>query len=44
MSYFVTGGTGFLGRYLIGNLLKRKGTTQDAAQQQYIDLVKKLKG
>ena len=26
MSYFVTGGTGFLGRYLIGNLLKRKGT------------------
>lgn len=26
MSYFVTGGTGFIGRYLIGNLLKRKGT------------------
>ena len=26
MSYFVTGGTGFLGRFLIGNLLKRKGT------------------
>src|SRR5688572_28982366 len=26
MSYFVTGGTGFLGRYLVGNLLKRKGT------------------
>ena len=26
MSYFVTGGTGFLGRYLIGNLIKRKGT------------------
>jgi len=26
MSYFVTGGTGFLGRYLIGRLLKRKGT------------------
>jgi len=26
MSYFVTGGTGFLGRHLIGNLLKRKGT------------------
>ena len=25
MSYFVTGGTGFLGRFLIGNLLKRKG-------------------
>ncbi len=26
MSYFVTGATGFIGRYLIGNLLKRKGT------------------
>ena len=26
MSYFVTGGTGFIGRFLIGNLLKRKGT------------------
>src|SRR5687767_174602 len=26
MSYFVTGATGFLGRYLVGNLLKRKGT------------------
>ena len=25
MSYFVTGATGFLGRYLVGNLLKRKG-------------------
>ena len=26
MSYFVTGGTGFIGRFLIGNLLKRKGS------------------
>src|SRR5690606_34700113 len=26
MSYFVTGGTGFIGRFLISNLLKRKGT------------------
>lgn len=26
MSYFVTGGTGFIGRFLIDNLLKRKGT------------------
>ena len=26
MSYFVTGGTGFIGGFLIGNLLKRKGT------------------
>ena len=26
MTYFVTGGTGFIGRHLIDNLLKRKGT------------------
>ncbi len=26
MTYFVTGATGFLGRFLVGNLLKRKGT------------------
>ncbi len=26
MSYFVTGATGFLGRFLVSNLLKRKGT------------------
>mgnify|MGYP002787905385 CR=1 FL=1 len=26
MSYFVTGATGFIGRFLIGILLKRKGT------------------
>ncbi|WP_297101329.1 SDR family oxidoreductase [Thermomonas sp.] len=26
MSYFVTGATGFMGRFLVGNLLKRKGT------------------
>ncbi len=26
MSYFVTGATGFIGRHLVGNLLKRKGT------------------
>lgn len=26
MSYFVTGATGFIGRHLISNLLKRKGT------------------
>jgi thioester reductase-like protein len=25
MTYFVTGATGFIGRFLIGNLLKRKG-------------------
>ncbi|MCF7220569.1 SDR family oxidoreductase [Marilutibacter chinensis] len=26
MDYFVTGATGFIGRFLVGNLLKRKGT------------------
>ena len=26
MNYFVTGATGFIGRYLVSNLLKRKGT------------------
>lgn len=26
MSYFVTGATGFIGRYLVSNLLKRKGS------------------
>ncbi len=26
MSYFVTGATGFIGRFLVANLLKRKGT------------------
>jgi len=26
MSYFVTGATGFIGRYLVSNLLRRKGT------------------
>ena len=26
MSYFVTGGTGFIGRFLIDRLLEREGT------------------
>src|SRR3546814_6065517 len=29
MSYFVTGATGFIGRFLVANLLRRKGTIQD---------------
>ena len=28
MSYFVTGATGFLGRHLVSNLLKRKGSAK----------------
>jgi len=28
MSYFVTGATGFVGRFLVSNLLKRKGTAK----------------
>ena len=26
MAYFVTGATGFIGRFLVSNLLKRRGT------------------
>ena len=26
MAYFVTGATGFIGRYLVENLLQREGT------------------
>ncbi|MGV8943948.1 SDR family oxidoreductase [Thermomonas sp.] len=46
MSYFVTGGTGFLGRFLIGNLLKRKGTihvlVRKASTKKFAALVKKM--
>ncbi|WP_368565982.1 SDR family oxidoreductase [Pseudoxanthomonas sp. UTMC 1351] len=38
MSYFVTGATGFIGRYLVGNLLKRNGT---AASSPIYVLVRK---
>jgi NAD(P)-dependent dehydrogenase (short-subunit alcohol dehydrogenase family) len=46
MSYFVTGGTGFLGRFLIGNLLKRKGTihvlVRKASTRKFAALSKKM--
>ena len=46
MSYFVTGGTGFLGRFLIGNLLKRKGTihvlVRKASLKKFAALAKKM--
>ncbi|MDI1253475.1 SDR family oxidoreductase [Thermomonas sp.] len=46
MSYFVTGGTGFLGRFLIGNLIKRKGTihvlVRKASTKKFAALSKKM--
>ena len=46
MSYFVTGGTGFLGRFLIGNLLKRKGVihvlVRKSSTKKFTALVKKM--
>jgi NAD(P)-dependent dehydrogenase (short-subunit alcohol dehydrogenase family) len=46
MSYFVTGATGFIGRYLVGNLLRRKGTiyvlVRKDSQKKFDALAKKL--
>ncbi|MGH8078160.1 MAG: SDR family oxidoreductase, partial [Lysobacter sp.] len=39
MSYFVTGATGFIGRHLVSNLLKRKGTIYALVRK---DSLKKL--
>ena len=46
MTYFVTGGTGFIGRFLIGNLLKRKGTihvlVRKDSQKKFDAMAKKM--
>jgi len=46
MSYFVTGATGFIGRYLVGNLLRRKGTihvlVRDGSQKKFEAIAKKM--
>jgi NAD(P)-dependent dehydrogenase (short-subunit alcohol dehydrogenase family) len=46
MTYFVTGATGFIGRHLMGNLLKRKGTihvlVRKGSQQKLEDLAEKM--
>lgn len=47
MSYFVTGGTGFIGRHLIGNLLKRKGVVHVLVRkesQKKFDVLAKREG
>ncbi len=45
MSYFVTGGTGFIGRFLIDRLAKRKGTiyvlVRRSSKNKYQDLLDK---
>ncbi|NUO76035.1 MAG: SDR family oxidoreductase, partial [Lysobacter sp.] len=46
MSYFVTGATGFIGRFLVSNLLKRKGTiyvlVRKDSQKKYEATAKKM--
>ncbi|MEO8670514.1 MAG: SDR family oxidoreductase [Tahibacter sp.] len=46
MTYFVTGATGFIGRHLIANLLKRKGTiyclVRKGSTQKFDDLKESL--
>ena len=45
MNYFVTGGTGFIGRFLIERLAKRKGTifvlVRRGSKQKYKDLLER---
>lgn len=46
MSYFVTGATGFIGRHLVANLLKRKGTVhvlvRKSSQKKLAELIERM--
>src|SRR3546814_8810768 len=47
MSYFVTGATGFIGRFLVANLLRRKGTIHVLVRkdsQKKFDAIEKKMG
>src|SRR3546814_16828066 len=48
MSYFVTGATGFIGSFLVANLLRRKGTihvlVRKDSQKKFDPIAKKLGG
>ena len=47
MSYFVTGATGFIGRYLVSKLLQRKGTVHVLVRkesQKKLDAIAKKMG
>lgn len=43
MNYFVTGGTGFIGRFLIDKLLKRGGTVNVLVREQSVDKLDALR-
>jgi NAD(P)-dependent dehydrogenase (short-subunit alcohol dehydrogenase family) len=43
MSYFVTGATGFIGRFLVGHLLARRGTVYVLARKASKDKIEALK-
>jgi len=46
MSYFVTGATGFIGRHLVSNLLKRKGTVhvlvRKSSQKKLTQMIERM--
>jgi NAD(P)-dependent dehydrogenase (short-subunit alcohol dehydrogenase family) len=43
MNYFVTGATGFIGKYLVANLLKREGTVFVLVRKESLGKLKDLK-
>ncbi len=43
MSYFITGGTGFIGRFLVEKLLKREGDIYLLVQESGLDRLEELK-